>query len=365
MNNVSLSTNFNANHYSNNNSVNKYVNTQINGIDKYTPGNKSLKKNKNNISPVKKMMSLILSGTLLLGGAKACTGNKISDNDNIDGTKIEYVNVKKETRDSIAIPLITLKSKLNKNNDFLKDVNISIAGSYKDLNDDHSFKTYLKNQEYTDLDKGINFYSDSNLQKIIIVQADPHDNFGGKALSETAGLGYSDLPSLRHTLMHEVGHQFDEYFGHDHNAKFAKEWDNILKEKEHDSHRNPYTYENETPAEEEIGVEYKWNSGLSDKSEFQEAILKDLKHVAKLKKQNSSHLACNVDYYTQSIDFTKPITYYEVDLADVARSEVYANLFAYAIGENDGDKEDFVENFKNSYKVVQKDIQKYLNIKAK
>ena len=364
MNNVGFSPNLNKNRYPNK-PVNKYANTQINGVDKYTPGIESTQKSKKTLSSFKKVMAFILSGTLLLGGSRACTGNKISDNDNIDGMKIEYLNVKKETRDFIATPLITLKSKLNKDNDFLKDVKISIAGTYKDLNDDHSFKTYLKEQEYTDLDKGINFYSDNNLQKIIIVQADPHDNFGDKALSETAGLGYSDLPSLKHTLMHEVGHQFDEYFGHDHNAKFARDWDKVLEKKEHDSHRNPYTYENETPAEEEIGVEYKWNSGLSDKPEFQEAILKDLKHVAKLKKQNSKHLACNVDYYTQSIDFTKPITNYEVDLADVARSEVYANLFAYAIGENDGDKEDFVENFKNSYKIVQRDIQKYLNIKAR
>ena len=66
--------------------------------------------------------------------------------------------------------------------------------------------------------------------------------------------------------------------------------------------------------------------------------------------------------FVEGIDLSKPITYEVVDAAELARTEVYANLFSYAIGENDGDKSRFVENFKNAYKVVKKDIKEHLHI---
>ena len=329
--------------------------------DKYNSG---IQKN-HSAKGLRKFVLSLTSAVLMLFGASNCSESRISDQENINGTKIEYLNVNQETRDSICKPLVTLKSKLNRDNDFLKGVEINIAGSYNDLADDHSFKVFLKNEKDTEMDKGINFYSDNNLQKLIVVQADAHDTYACKNFSESAGLGYSSVPALRHSLMHEVGHQFDQYFGHDHNADFAKEWDNVLAKKEKDPSRNPYIYEDETEEEEMIGVEYKWNAGLSDKEEFQKAYLKDLQHIAKLKQQKSEKIACGVDYYTQSINFSKPLDYTAVDLADSAREETYANLFAYAIGQDDGDKEDFLENFKYSYQVVQKDIQKYLNIKTK
>ena len=40
---------------------------------------------------------------------------------------------------------------------------------------------------------------------------------------------------------------------------------------------------------------------------------------------------------------------------------LYANLFSYAVGENDGDKDEFLDNFKNSYTIVRSDIEKYLD----
>ena len=39
--------------------------------------------------------------------------------------------------------------------------------------------------------------------------------------------------------MHEVGHQFDYYFGHDHNADFAVKWDSIMAVKEQTSRFEP------------------------------------------------------------------------------------------------------------------------------
>ncbi len=342
---------------------NRYAGNSINSQDEFVSNidPSSKKSNKH----FKKYLPWILSGILTLGGLTNCSEKKISDSENVDGMKIEYVNVKQETRDKIAAPLITLKNKLTPQNDFLEGVDINIAGMYSDLDDSHSFKTFIKNDTGTESERGTSFYSDNNIKRIIVVQEEAHDTWGEKLLGMNAGDGsYSALPVMRHTLMHEVGHQFDEYFGHDHNAKFALQRDSIIGAKEKDPKTNPYSF-NYTMKDKEPLDQYDLYGGLSDKKEFKEAMLKDLKHIAKLKNKNSENIACNLDYYAQGINFDKPITMAEVQDAEDARCETYANLFAYAIGENDGDIQDFTENFKNSYKVVQKDIQKYLNIKAK
>lgn len=325
--------------------------------------NKILKNNKNTKSYWKNFFPYVLSGFLTL--SSSCQSNKgLSNVENFNQTKVEYFNVKKETKDSLDVTLKTLKSKLNSDNDFLKDVDVVITKTYDDMDDSHSFKRFLKSQNDTELDKGISFYSDKKIKRIIIVQEKSHDNEADKSLNEAMGLGYTAMPTLRHSLMHEIGHQFDEYFGHDHDSELAKQWDNIVYSKEIDSKQNPYSFDT-TDGELDVQVDYEYSSGLSDKPEFQQALQKDLVHIAKLRKNKSSHLACNLNYYTQGIDFNKPITKQAVDLADYARSEVYANLFAYAMGENDGDKRDFTENFKNAYKVVQNNIQQYINVTAK
>ena len=65
-------------------------------------------------------------------------------------------------------------------------------------------------------------------------------------------------------------------------------------------------------------------------------------------------------YYSKGIDFTMDITPEMVDGADRAREEVYANLFSYAMGENDGEKHDFLATFPNSYEVVKDDIKHFI-----
>ena len=342
---------------------NKYVDNSINSTDEFVSKTEPSSKKSNNF--LKKYIPLILSGILTLAGISSCSEEKVSDTSNVDGMKIEYVNVSPETRDQIAAPLITLKSKLTPENDFLKGVDVNIARMYSDLDDSHSFKTFIKNDTDTENERGTSFYSDNNIKRIIVVQEGAHDTWGEKLLGMSAGDGsYSALPAMRHTLMHEVGHQFDEYFGHDHNAKFALQRDSIIGAKEKDPKSNPYSF-SYTMKEKGPLDKYDLYGGLSDKKEFKKAFLEDLKHIASVMKNNPDHVACNIDYYAQGIDFNKPITMAIVQDAEDARCESYANLFAYAIGQNDGDKEDFVENFKNSYKVVQKDIQKYLNISSK
>ncbi len=317
---------------------------------------------KNNKPFLKRMAAYLCGGLLTLGGATSCTEStpRVSDSEMLDNVKVQYFNVEKETRDSIMTPLITLKSKLTSENDFLKGVEVDVTKTYEDLDNGNSFRRFLKAEEYTDLDKGCSFYSDKNLKRRIVIQEGAH-GAADKALYGSVTGQYTALPSMRQSLMHEVGHQFDQFFGHDHNADFALKWDSIVADKARDPNMNPYTLEVK-PQDMDARVDYFWNSALSDKPEFQDAILKDFEHVANLKKQKSKYIACNIDYYTDGIDFAKKITPEMVDLAEFARTEVYANLFSYAMGQRDGDERDFLDNFKNAYRVVKKDIKEHLHI---
>lgn len=343
----------------------KYNNTIPFG-DKYKPdeflSSKLTKISKQKKPFFKRISTYIMGGILAITGAASCdSGEKSHGITNVDNMKIEFFNVDKQTKDSILTPLITLKSKLDKSNDFLDDVDIDITGSYKDLDDGNSFRKFLKSGENTIENKACSFYSDGKLKRRIVVQEDAH-GFADKFYNLTTNGKFSALPPMKHTLMHEVGHQFDYYFGHDHNADFAVKWDSIMETKEKHPNMNPYNFDI-LPRETQANIDYFWNSGLSDKEDFYNAIIKDYKHIAELKKKDSDKIGLTVmSSFTEGIDFSKKITPEMVDLAENARTEVYANLFAYALGEDDGDKSRFVENFKNAYKVVKKDIKEHLHI---
>ena len=321
-------------------------------------GSKSEKNETKNNSFFRKVLPYTVAGILMSGCTlKSCTSDTVSGTDNYDNIRVEYFDVDKETKDSIMTPIINLRSKLDKNNDFLNGIAIDVTGNYSDLDDSNSFRKYIKADSDTDTDKGGSFYSDNNLQRRIVIQESGHSF--DKILNLIRNGKYSATPALRQSLMHEVGHQFEQYFGHDHNADFAKEWDDIMLKREKDEYLTPY--EMPTDSNEVISkLYYNLKSGLSDKKEFQDAILKDLKYIAKLKQNNPEKLSRNIDYYLNIIDVSQEITPAVIDYADMTRSEVYANLFSYAVGENDGDKDEFLDNFKNSYKIVRSDIEKYL-----
>ena len=112
----------------------------------------------------------------------------------------------------------------------------------------------------------------------------------------------------------------------------------MLSDKEKDKNQNPYVLDM-TDEEEEMRLVYNQHSGLSDSQAFKEALLEDLKYMAKLKETSSERMPVNWEYYTQGVNWTQ-LTMTEVESADEARTETYANAFAYAIGETDGDRED-------------------------
>lgn len=291
-------------------------------------------------------------------------GDRVSGTEYIGGIKVEYFDVKQETRDSLNVTLRDFIAMLDDEKNFLKDVEFSIAHSYDNLDDAHSLKIYLKGMDENEKDDehGRSFFSDNRIKKIVIVQEETF-GFSEKFLCYVNGLGYTAIPSIRRTLMHEIGHQFDEYFGHDHQADFVKKWNDLMCEKEKNKHQNPYDFILANH-EKEIYTYYKNHSGLSDRDDFKQAFYEDLKYIAIMYKKNPDRLPGAVSICTKELDVGN-YTINDVERADDGRAEAYANLFAYTFVGEDGDKEDFIEAFKNAYRIVRKDIEAFLLLELK
>jgi len=303
-----------------------------------------------NTNFIKKKSSKIIPLLLVLGSFLTCKStDTVNGVEDYNGVKIEYFDVKAETKDSVLLPLYKLKDKLNPNNDFLNNIKIDVVKSFGTMNVKDEFSNYLNKYSNASYIKGKSFYSDKNIQKRIAIQEKAHKN--------KPEIGISQVKSMQHSLMHEVGHQFDNYFGHDHNADFAKKWDSILLSKTNKKNISPYRFASKTSFEKQVDKEYNSQNGLSDKETFVQAYNKDLKIIEDIKKNNPKFLPKNISYYTEIKDGA------EIEnTLDMRRAEVYANMFSYIMGEDEGAKESFLNAFPNCYEIVKKDVAKYLSI---
>ena len=302
---------------------------------------------------VKKILPKLLAVLLPLSILK-CASNiesRVDGNFQGENYRVEFFDVKSGTKNHIVSSLKDFEEKAT-NIDFLDGTTIDITNEHEDLDNGDAFRRYLKQQGYAPTVHGSSFYSDGVISKKICVQEAAHDD---------NKINGSSLESIDFTLMHELGHQFDKYYGHDRNADFVKERETMLARYAGQDSLSIYKLPtNEKDLETEIN--YLQNSGMSDKTNFQDAFLKDLKDIAEIKKQGTGKLARNIDYFIKKVNFNKEINEKVVSNLDGTRSEVYANLFSYAVGKNDGDKETFTQNFKYSYEVVKKDVSEKIGI---
>ena len=270
-----------------------------------------------------------------------------------DSNNITCLNVRPETEDVVVKTLTEYRRSLKGDKDFLEDVDVVIVDKFKNLDMNNAFYVQISNMYNSNLTRGISYYSDSALKKQIVIQENAHVK--GGLLSKK----HVDNNSLKHSLMHEVGHQFDSYFGHNHEAEFVTKWNKVVAEMAANPEKNPYAKPKELGDVLASAIYHKDN-GLSDKKPFKDAMLIDLQNIAKIKKEEPSKLPSNLRYFINKINLSQEITKDVVDMADFSRSEVYANLFSYANNQDDGQREKFIKAFNNSYKVVQQDIEKYL-----
>ena len=333
-----------------------YIN-QINSISYTNPRlNNSFGQSKFKVGKTAKICSAAMLFAAAFGLHSSCN-EQTSGDTFVNSQKVTYINADPKNKDIVISTLRTLQQRVKPEQDFLSDVKVTLVDDFDNLDTTDVFCKNVRKFDDLDNTKGISFYSDKTLPKQIIIQERAHRD--DKIMNLLKKGKYSCDEQLKHSLVHEIGHQFDSYFGHDHNESFALRHDSLLKAR----FDNPNDNALKSPTKTEdikTTLIYNEHNGLSDKETFKEAFLKDLKKIKQVKNTNSEKLPSNLQYFLKYIDLDSEINEEIVELNDFCRSEIYANLFSYAQGYDDGDKEAFTKAFANSYKEVKQDVQQHL-----
>lgn len=262
-----------------------------------------------------------------------------------------YTGTPQTARNAVKNTVTEFLKKTGSKSSFLNDYTISVADDYKDLKVTSEFARHLK--KYSDSYKqnwGASIFPQINNDKKEIVIKTEEIRFPQKIWSKSL-----DNNILEQATLHEIGHLFDDYYGNK-DEKLLKEIKKINLDNE-----------NLTPEQQKILNKYKQKKDLSDNQDFKDAWKKDTEQLGKNKNQyNSFKNGWITQYYAPTeIDITDGISAKEIEEADRARSEVFAQLFGYALGKDDGKKNEIISVYPTAYKIVKNYIKKYLNIDCK
>lgn len=154
------------------------------------------------------------------------------------------------------------------------------------------------------------------------------------------------------TLLHEIGHYFDNFFGCD--KKTKEKYDEIIQ-KNIDNLDNPKLTKDE---EDFMKNHYYDNDGYNDNEDFKTALYEDLQHIdiKDFSLQETYYIA---EFYNNCYKENGKPTLEDINLAESSRKEIFAQLFAYAMNANDSDKESFLKKFPTTFNVVKTLIEKH------
>lgn len=233
--------------------------------------------------------------------------------------------------------------------DFFKGLSFHVASDFSNLDEHNAFSSHLKEKEdsYSNA-RGITDYSAK--REIYIQESAVWSN---KLLNLFTKFSFSADDEIKHATMHELGHQFDSYYGT--SSDYKKQYEEILS-------KYPNAYSDEeiqvTPQEGEFLKKYYDNNGYSDKSDFKEAVYKDLQKLD-AESLNLDEFYFVAEFYNRGLDIVP--TREDIEKGDYSRSEMFAQLFSYIMGTDDGKKDEFIKRFPHTYKVV----SKYISIHSK
>lgn len=260
----------------------------------------------------------------------------------------EYNKVDKSTKTAVENAYRKVQSTINP--DFTNKLSIHVTSDFSNLPDNVSlFSNYLKTNEGSfSSTRGITT-DDMNKREIFIQES---AFWPTKLLNIfSSKLSFSANEEIEQTAMHEFGHAFDYYYGSDKNLQKEHQ---KLSEKYGQKQFEPVEL---LPEEEKIMKEYLKNNGYSDKKDFKDALAEDFK-LLKLNfrhKQKFGYLFA--EFYNRGLEITPDIN--DIELADYSRGEVFAQLFSYAMGTDDGNKDEFIKLLPNTYKIVQQYIHNH------
>jgi len=254
-----------------------------------------------------------------------------------------YRGTDANTRNSLKNTVSDFVKKLDYNKNFLKGFQFYLVKDYKDLPATSEFTKCVKENsdeyKYTG-GMTIPMICNNNKKEIVI-------NAANQGISSIWNSNKS-AEQIAQATMHEIGHQFDDQFG---------SCDAALLEK-----AKTLPFETTTKEQDKILIEYQSQKDLSDTKEFKKAWQKDAEELGKDTLSNYWFKQRHLDFYVWDVDITDGVTSQEVDEADYSRSEIFAQLFSYAMGTDDGQKDAIVKKYPNSYKVVKQFIKTHLNI---
>ena len=250
--------------------------------------------------------------------------------------------VDKSTRSSVMKAYKKAKSMFP--NSFTNGLVINVASDFSNLPKNASLmNNYLrKNENSFSSTKGIT--TDDMLNREIYIQesaflSDKFSNIFSKKFS------FSANNEIEQATMHELGHSFDYYYGADkelqikHQKLIAKYGEKQFEEIKL------------LPEEEKIMKAYMANNGYSDKKDFKDALAKDLQKLKFNSNVQEKFGYFLYEFYDRGIDVIPNAK--DIEAADYCRSEVFAQLFSYAMGTDDGNKKEFIKLLPNTYKIVQ------------
>lgn len=258
-----------------------------------------------------------------------------------------YTGVTEQSRYAVKNTVSEFLKRAGKNAEFINGYTFSIVNKFKDLPVDTLWKKTVKlTADQCSETWGITNTTVVDSEKSIVMQAKAH------ASEKNIFNGNTNPKFLETCAMHKIGHVFDNYYG-----KKNKELVDIVK--------NFHLFKHRSEPEERALKLYMRNKDLSDSKEFKKAWLKDATTLGKDKNKYDEFKKNGIRRYLSinEIDITDGITKQEIENADRSRAEIFAHLFAYALGKDDGQKEEILAVYPNTYKCVQKYISKYLGIK--
>lgn len=257
-----------------------------------------------------------------------------------------YQNVSDDSKKAVKNAVLNFKQKIKTNKDFMKGFTFYVVNSYKDLEKKSALTKYVQeNSDEFFATGGMTVSSNINEGKkeiILSVQKNGIESIWNDNKSRS---------DISQALLHEIGHQFDDYFG---------SCDSKLREKIRTMH-----FEINSKEDEKIFSRYLKTKDLSDTKDFKAAWKKDVSEFGGRSLWQKLFNTFPFEYTPYEIDITDGVTDEEVEQSDNTRSEIFAQLFSYALGEDDGNKKVITEKYKNTYKLVKEYIGKFLGIECK
>ena len=241
---------------------------------------------------------------------------------------INYYESKKrkispETKNGVTSALEMAKK--NTNLTFFKSIDTHVTTSFKELIPFNSFAQDIIHEE-NNRNVGLFYFSDTDIyinEKAMKIYLKKHKNSSFEQIAE-------------HVATHEIGHYFDEYYG----CKI-KDYAEIIEFFNSDYFYNTYS----DLKREELITQLHNNNSLSDSADYKKAVLNDIQNLE--------------EEELEKFDMLKNVCKENIDYEHEARSELFANLFAYILGSDDGFRENYLEYFPETTIVVENYIKKY------